>query len=443
MNYLKPLLLCFVIFFLTLCASNEPHNGNDINIVIYPNNLTLSTDASEKNIYYTVKSDKSLLVSSNGEEWCNAAISNVSKDNLRISISENHSFKSRKSTVTVDDGVEQIIITIEQSGSLPEISVDKQDFIIQFGIREFSLEVVSNMEVTFELPDWITLKSEFVWKKGKNKFGFCLSSFPEGLFYREGEIVIRPIDNEIDIAPQRIHITQTDIAKIIAHRGFWQIPDYPQNSRASLQRAVDLGIYGSELDVYITRDGALLLNHDATINGINIENSTFEELKDVRLSNGETIPLLKDAVEIVNKQGRTKLIIEIKPHADAANENRAVDAVLQLVEDSRVEKLVDYISFSRNVCNRIIEKSPESRVAYLAGNLSPEKLKSDGYWGLDYSSEVLKNNSTWIGNAQKIGLTTNVWTINTTADFEYFIEMGVNFITTDYPQTLKDILSSK
>ncbi|MPN19051.1 hypothetical protein SDC9_166417 [bioreactor metagenome] len=69
-------------------------------------------------------------------------------------------------------------------------------------------------------------------------------------------------------------------------------------------------------------------------------------------------------------------------------------------------------------------------------------MKTEGYWGLDYSSSILKINSTWVQIARNLELKTNVWTVNTTADFEYFISMGVDFITTDYPHNLKELLES-
>jgi glycerophosphoryl diester phosphodiesterase len=211
---------------------------------------------------------------------------------------------------------------------------------------------------------------------------------------------------------------------------------------ASFRRAIDLGIYGSEMDVYITTDGVVVLNHDATINGINVENSTYDDLKNIKLSNGEPMPTLRNCIILAKERNTVKLVIEIKPHSTTTNENRAVDAVVQLVEEYGITHLVDYISFSQNICKRLIAKNPKNRVAYLNGNLTPDALYNDGYWGLDYSSSVLKSNTSWVKRAQNLGITTNVWTVNSTEDFEYFISMGVNFITTDYPQNLKQLLTT-
>jgi len=228
--------------------------------------------------------------------------------------------------------------------------------------------------------------------------------------------------------------------KVIAHRGFWNRPGSAQNSIHSLQGAIEHGFYGSELDVYITADGVLVVNHDPTFNGVNIELSNYSAIQDFRLQNGEPIPKLQEYIDVAKKQSQTKLIIEIKSHSTKLNEDRAVAAVVQMVNDNNVAHLVDYISFSQNICNELIKANPQHRVAYLNGDLTPEQLKAAGYWGLDYHYNVLKNNTGWMEKARELGLTTNVWTVNSTSDMQYFIDREVDYITTDHPLELKELL---
>lgn len=433
----------FLSIGLLLSCSSEDKTGNTDFFTVNPTNLTLNLDAEATNNYFTVKSDRSIQVGSDSPDWCKPTLSNVSIDNLKIAISENQSFQDRRAIVTVSNGLESKSITINQKGMQADISVDKNSVVIQFGKQEFTLEITSNIRFDLELPEWIREKEDNAWQKGRKKYTFLLTALPDDLLYRDGLVIIKPKGESATTNHVSVSVTQRAITKIIAHRGYWLVPEYPQNSLASLQRAVDLGVYGSELDVWITKDGALVLNHDATIGGINVENSNYADLKDIKLSNGEPIPTLQDCIELIKKGGRTKLIIEIKPHSSAANENRAVTAVLDLVKNSGVVDKVDYISFSQNICNGLIAANPQNRVAYLNGNLSPEALNADGYWGLDYSSAILKANTGWVQSARSLGLTTNVWTVNSNADFDYFITMGVDFITTDQPQLLKELLSSK
>ena len=50
--------------------------------------------------------------------------------------------------------------------------------------------------------------------------------------------------------------------KAIAHRGFWKTPGSSQNSITSLLKADSIGCYGSEFDVWLTKDSKLVVNHD-------------------------------------------------------------------------------------------------------------------------------------------------------------------------------------
>jgi glycerophosphoryl diester phosphodiesterase len=61
--------------------------------------------------------------------------------------------------------------------------------------------------------------------------------------------------------------------RIIAHRGYWKADGSAHNSLTSLTKAHEIGAYGSEFDVSITTDGVCVVNHDPTINGIDIETS--------------------------------------------------------------------------------------------------------------------------------------------------------------------------
>ena len=42
--------------------------------------------------------------------------------------------------------------------------------------------------------------------------------------------------------------------KVIAHRGYWTAPESAQNSLASFTKADAVGVYGSEIDVWLTAD---------------------------------------------------------------------------------------------------------------------------------------------------------------------------------------------
>ena len=229
--------------------------------------------------------------------------------------------------------------------------------------------------------------------------------------------------------------------QIIAHRGYWDKLGSAQNSLSSLENAVKMGAYGSELDVWLTKDGVIVLNHDNDYKGVTIETATYAELSVLRLVNGEPIPTLQQYIDLAKQQNKTKLIVEIKPHSTPEADVRVTNATVKLINESGIADMVDYISFSEQVCKELIRLNPKHRVAYLNGEKSPETLKAEGYWGLDYAWDVLKEkHPEWIKEAKALGLTTNVWTVNNTERMQYFLAQGIDYITTDNPQLLKGLL---
>ena len=100
-------------------------------------------------------------------------------------------------------------------------------------------------------------------------------------------------------------LTMNAQPKVIAHRGYWKCEGSAQNSLAALQKSSELKVWGSEFDVLMTVDGKLVVNHDDCIDGYRIETTKYEKIKDKKLKNGETLPLLE---QDYISQGKLKVI---------------------------------------------------------------------------------------------------------------------------------------
>ena len=252
------------------------------------------------------------------------------------------------------------------------------------------------------------------------------ASFPIGV------IAITMQDN-----PTKPHKTQ-----VIAHRGVHSTA--VENSLESFIAAQELeGVYGSEFDVYITADGYVVSNHDATYKGDNGETVRIETTNydDLPLRKGEKLPKLEAYFEQALKNPGCKLIIEIKSHSSEAKNKEAADAVVKAVRDNNMQEHVEFIAFNYNICKRIVELWPEARVAYLTDNKAPSVLKADGIPGLDYEySRLLTTNRKWIAEAKELGIYINMFTVNNAADMIRCISAGADFITTDNCPMLISIL---
>lgn len=55
----------------------------------------------------------------------------------------------------------------------------------------------------------------------------------------------------------------------------------------------------------------------------------------------------------------------------------------------------------------------------------------------------MKKHPEWVEEAHKLGLEVNVWTVNTPEDMKYFRDLGVDYITTDHPDTALELYGQK
>jgi glycerophosphoryl diester phosphodiesterase len=224
--------------------------------------------------------------------------------------------------------------------------------------------------------------------------------------------------------------------KVVAHRGAWKQKNIPQNSIASLKEAFRLGCAGSEFDVRMTADGRIVLCHDDTYFGKKVEYSTYAELSETRLSNGETIPLLDTVLLEGMKQTDTRLFLEIKPASTRDNTMRSTAKIVNLVNTVGAQPWTFYITFDYDAAKLIKFLSPSASVAFLSGNVSVEQLVNDKITGLDYNKDVLKKDIDIVEKARREGLSLNAWTVNSPEDMDFFIAQRFDYITTDEPELL-------
>lgn len=100
--------------------------------------------------------------------------------------------------------------------------------------------------------------------------------------------------------------------RIIAHRGASAYE--PENTLRAFRRAIELGADMSELDVHLSKDGHVVVRHDATVPTSEgprpIAEMTLDELQRWDAGQGERIPTLEQVIEAV--RGRNGLYIELK-----------------------------------------------------------------------------------------------------------------------------------
>lgn len=224
--------------------------------------------------------------------------------------------------------------------------------------------------------------------------------------------------------------------KIIAHRGAWKEFNLPENSIASLQKAIEIKAFGSEFDVRRTFDGKLVVNHDPTHFGDTIELKTYEALNAKKLSNGEDLPLLEDYFKKgTASDHHTLLICEIKA-ALLSNTTSQLTTLetLELAKKLGIENRIIYISFDFDVLQTIKAKLPSATVLYLENNKSLDEVLAAKFNGINFNYAQFLGNPSIAINAKNQHLMLGSWTVNKDEDFNSLVAQGITFITTNLPE---------
>ena len=236
--------------------------------------------------------------------------------------------------------------------------------------------------------------------------------------------------------------THNSTTKVIAHRGYWNKEGSAQNSITALQAASEIDIYGSEFDVQMTADKELIVIHDLHIDSIEyIRKASYSSIKNYQLSNGESVPLLSVYLDSGADLDDCKLILEIKSHLSPELETEMVCKILDMVANKNLQDRVEYIAFSQHVCREIVRLNPFASVAYLSGDITPKQACEYGFSGLDYHYSKYIDNPGWIQEAHDLGITVNVWTVNEEKDILNMLNSGVDFITTDVPELVQQLIA--
>jgi glycerophosphoryl diester phosphodiesterase len=224
--------------------------------------------------------------------------------------------------------------------------------------------------------------------------------------------------------------------KIIAHRGAWKEFNLPENSIASLEKAIELKCDGAEFDVRRTLDGVLVVNHDPLYFGDTIQTNTYAFLNRNKLSNGESLPTLEQYfLKGTQDKHKTLLICEIKAAIkDKEQDYLATIETLALAKKLKIEKRIVYISFSQDILRWIKEKQPKATVLYLESDMTIDAIVQNKFDGINLHYTSFKMNSQLSATAKNAGLKTGSWTVNELSDLAILQEQGVEWITTNQPQ---------
>ena len=102
---------------------------------------------------------------------------------------------------------------------------------------------------------------------------------------------------------------------ILAHRG--GCGEGMENTLGTIRKSLDAGIKAFEIDLRITKDGTIVLQHDDTLKrtaGIErcVEEMTDKEVREIRLNDGSPLMFLDEFLNLMSKQKGLYIEFELK-----------------------------------------------------------------------------------------------------------------------------------
>jgi glycerophosphoryl diester phosphodiesterase len=291
---------------------------------------------------------------------------------------------------------------------------------------------------------------------------------------------------------------------IEAHRGGRAL--FPENTLPSFANALSMGVDTLELDIGVTKDGAIVVSHERGLNpdlarnadgvyvappGIPFVQLQLEDVKkydvgqirpgsayaaqfpEQRVVPGTRIPTLKEVLELVRKSGDSHVRLNIETKIDPNHPQESPDPqrfVTLLLEFLQAEKFSDRVmvqSFDWRTLQLVQKLAPAIPTVYLTlqkGSAPTVFLDKASDWtagfnpaehasslprtikaagGAIWSPYFGDVNPALISESHSLGLSVVVWTVNKPEDMVRMIDIGVDGIISDHPELLRKVAGEK
>jgi glycerophosphoryl diester phosphodiesterase len=251
-----------------------------------------------------------------------------------------------------------------------------------------------------------------------------------------------------------------------AHRG--ASARAPENTLEAFRLAVEAGAGGLELDVHMTRDGEIVVIHDATVDrttegfGV-VAEMTFDDLRSLdagyRFSpdGGCTHPYRRRGVRIPTLAEVYEQFPDASVNIDIKEPQPGVEeAVLRVIQEAGAEGRSLVVSanpavvwrFRRVRGGRISTGASrlETGAFYLLSKLRLERLCRPAYDALQVPVEyegITLATPRFVEAAHSRGVRVDVWTINEPGEMRRLLDLGADVLMTDHPETLTDVVEGR
>ncbi|MBT2528257.1 glycerophosphodiester phosphodiesterase [Streptomyces sp. ISL-99] len=213
----------------------------------------------------------------------------------------------------------------------------------------------------------------------------------------------------------------------IGHRGVMGVE--PENTLRSFVRAEQAGMDAIELDLHLSKDGALVVMHDAEVDRTTdgrgaIADLTLAELRGLDAGQGERVPLFEEVLDTV----KSPLQAEIK---DAA----AARALAEVMHRRDLAGRVEVSSFHDEAVAEIASLVPGVRTVLIASRYGNDVVdRAEAVGAASLALNIRRLTLETVERAHAAGLRVIGWVVNTQDHLRLVRALELDGATTDYPE---------
>ncbi|MFD7372965.1 MULTISPECIES: glycerophosphodiester phosphodiesterase family protein [Streptomyces] len=213
----------------------------------------------------------------------------------------------------------------------------------------------------------------------------------------------------------------------IGHRGVMGVE--PENTLRSFIAAQHAGLDLIELDLHLSKDGALVVMHDADVDRTTdgsgpIAEMTLAELRALDAGHGERVPVFEEVLDVV----RAPLQAEIKDTA-------AARALAEVMHRRDLVGRVEVSSFHDEAIAEITRLVPGVRTALIASRYGVDVVdRAVEVGAATICLNIRRLTLEVVEHARKADLRIIGWVVNTQDHLRLVRALELDGATTDYPQ---------
>lgn len=224
----------------------------------------------------------------------------------------------------------------------------------------------------------------------------------------------------------------------IGHRG--AAGHLAENTMESINKAVELGVDGVEIDIFKCFSGELILSHDSNLKRMTeksgeIEELTLDEIRSYLIQNKYKIPTLKYVLQ--NLKPEIFINIELKGN----DTSMLVYELLAEFIDLKIWESKNFIisSFNWNELESFRALSKEISVGVLV------ERQMDLNKAIDFAKKINAQsihpyykilNAKLVNKVQEDGFKVYTWTVNNIKDIKYIRSLKVDGIMSAFPEKI-------